>query len=90
VLRSRNRVTLDAQRFAQLASWKGQIVIDGEEIAPTAAAALGAQLSEICGVAERGLTPNKIGGLFPKRHTTPACTKTASATTDRCRRDREN
>ena len=33
VLRAGNRVTLDAQRFAQLGSWSGQIVIDGTEIA---------------------------------------------------------
>jgi len=32
VLRSGARVTLDAQRFAQLGSWSGQIVVDGEEI----------------------------------------------------------
>lgn len=32
VLRSGTRVTLDAQRFAQLGSWSGHIVIDGEEI----------------------------------------------------------
>ena len=32
VLRAGNRVTLDAQRFAQVGSWSGQIVIDGEEI----------------------------------------------------------
>jgi hypothetical protein len=33
MLRSGNRVTLDAQRFAQLGSWSGQIVVDGAEIA---------------------------------------------------------
>jgi len=32
VLRSGSRVTLDAQRFAQLGAWSGSIVIDGEEI----------------------------------------------------------
>lgn len=32
VLRSGARVTLDAQRFAQLGSWSGRIVVDGEEI----------------------------------------------------------
>ncbi len=32
VMRSGNRVTLDAQRFAQLGSWRGNLVIDGEEI----------------------------------------------------------
>lgn len=31
-MRQGNRVTLDAQRFAQLGSWAGHIVIDGEEI----------------------------------------------------------
>src|SRR5271156_7225104 len=33
ILRSGNRVTLNAQRFAQLGSWSGRIVVDGEEIA---------------------------------------------------------
>jgi len=33
VLRSGARVTLDAQRFAQLGSWRGQLTVDGEEIA---------------------------------------------------------
>jgi hypothetical protein len=33
VLRSGNRITLDAQRFAQLGTWSGSIAIDGEEIA---------------------------------------------------------
>ena len=33
VLRTGNRVTLDAQRFAQLGSWSGVIAVDGEEIA---------------------------------------------------------
>ncbi len=33
IMRAGNRVTLDAQRFAQLGSWAGRIVIDGEEIA---------------------------------------------------------
>jgi hypothetical protein len=32
VLRSGNRITLDAQRFAQLGSWSGRISIDGQEI----------------------------------------------------------
>jgi hypothetical protein len=32
VLRSGTRVTLDAQRFAQVGSWAGSIAIDGEEI----------------------------------------------------------
>ena len=32
VLRSGSRVTLDAQRFAQLGSWSGTIHLDGEEI----------------------------------------------------------
>ncbi|ODR05813.1 hypothetical protein BHQ15_14945 [Mycolicibacillus koreensis] len=32
VLRTGNRVTLDAQRFAQLGSWSGTLVVDGEEI----------------------------------------------------------
>jgi hypothetical protein len=32
VLRAGNRVTLDAQRFAQLGSWSGQLAIDGQEI----------------------------------------------------------
>ena len=32
VLRSGNRITLDAQRFAQVGTWHGHIVVDGEEI----------------------------------------------------------
>ena len=32
VLRAGNRVTLDAQRFAQVGSWAGHLLIDGEEI----------------------------------------------------------
>jgi hypothetical protein len=32
VLRAGNRVTLDAQRFAQLGSWSGHLVIDGHEL----------------------------------------------------------
>ena len=32
ILRTGNRVTLDAQRFAQLGSWSGHLAIDGEEI----------------------------------------------------------
>ena len=32
VMRSGTRVTLDAQRFAQLGSWSGNLVIDGQEI----------------------------------------------------------
>src|SRR5699024_5125659 len=33
VLRTGNRVTLDAQRFAQVGAWSGTIAVDGEEIA---------------------------------------------------------
>jgi hypothetical protein len=33
ILRAGNRVTLNAQRFAQLGSWSGRIVLDGNEIA---------------------------------------------------------
>ena len=32
LLRTGNRVTLDAQRFAQLGTWSGRITVDGEEI----------------------------------------------------------
>ncbi|PRC51271.1 hypothetical protein C6A85_64990, partial [Mycobacterium sp. ITM-2017-0098] len=32
VLRAGNRVTLDAQRFAQVGTWSGQLQIDGETI----------------------------------------------------------
>ena len=32
ILRAGTRITLDAQRFAQVGSWSGHIVIDGEEI----------------------------------------------------------
>lgn len=35
VMRAGSRVTLDAQRFAQLGSWSGSITIDGEVIAVT-------------------------------------------------------
>jgi hypothetical protein len=35
VLRSGSRVTLDAQRFAQLGRWTGTVTIDGEEVAVT-------------------------------------------------------
>ncbi len=32
ILRAGNRVTLDAQRFAQVGTWSGQLQIDGETI----------------------------------------------------------
>ena len=32
LMRAGTRVTLDAQRFAQLGSWSGQLVVDGEEV----------------------------------------------------------
>ena len=32
LLRAGNRITLDAQRFAQLGSWSGHLAIDGEQI----------------------------------------------------------
>lgn len=35
VLRSGNRITLDAQRFAQVGTWSGTVLIDGEELAVT-------------------------------------------------------
>lgn len=35
VLRSGNRITLDAQRFAQVGTWSGTLAVDGEEIAVT-------------------------------------------------------
>lgn len=35
ILRSGNRVTLDAQRFAQVGTWSGTLLTDGEEIAVT-------------------------------------------------------
>ncbi|KAA8960866.1 hypothetical protein [Mycobacterium sp.] len=43
VLRSGNRITLDAQRFAQLGTWSGRIVLDGEEIAVDAATWIGSR-----------------------------------------------
>lgn len=43
MLRSGNRVTLDAQRFAQLGSWSGQLVVDGAEIAVDPATWLGSR-----------------------------------------------
>ena len=33
IMRRGNRVTLDAQRFAQVGAWSGHLLIDGEEIA---------------------------------------------------------
>jgi len=35
VMRSGSRVTLDAQRFAQVGTWTGTLVVDGEELAVT-------------------------------------------------------
>jgi hypothetical protein len=35
VMRSGSRVTLDAQRFAQVGTWSGTLVVDGEELAVT-------------------------------------------------------
>ena len=32
-MRRGNRITLDAQRFAQVGAWSGQLLIDGQEIA---------------------------------------------------------
>ena len=43
VLRSGNRVTLDAQRFAQLGTWSGVIAVDGEEITVDPAVWLGSR-----------------------------------------------
>jgi hypothetical protein len=43
IMRQGNRVTLDAQRFAQLGSWAGRIMIDGEEIAVDPAVWIGSR-----------------------------------------------
>jgi hypothetical protein len=43
ILRSGNRITLDAQRFAQLGTWSGHIVLDGDEIAVDPAAWIGSR-----------------------------------------------
>jgi len=43
IMRTGNRVTLDAQRFAQLGSWSGRIVIDGQEIAVDPATWIGSR-----------------------------------------------
>ena len=43
ILRSGNRVTLNAQRFAQLGSWSGRIAIDGQEIAVDPATWIGSR-----------------------------------------------
>jgi hypothetical protein len=43
VLRTGTRITLDAQRFAQLGSWSGVIAVDGEEIAVDPAVWLGSR-----------------------------------------------
>ncbi len=43
LLRSGSRVTLDAQRFAQLGTWSGTILLDGDEIAVDPATWLGSR-----------------------------------------------
>ncbi|MGC5246141.1 hypothetical protein ACPXB3_04335 [Gordonia sp. DT219] len=43
VMRTGQRITLDAQRFAQLGSWQGHLVIDGEEIAVDPATWIGSR-----------------------------------------------
>lgn len=43
VLRSGTRITLDAQRFAQVGSWEGTITVDGEEIIVDPAVWLGSR-----------------------------------------------
>ncbi|MGX7694158.1 hypothetical protein ACWPN4_04525 [Gordonia polyisoprenivorans] len=43
VMRTGRRITLDAQRFAQLGTWRGQLVIDGEEITVDPATWLGSR-----------------------------------------------
>ena len=43
LMRSGSRVTLDAQRFAQLGTWSGTIVVDGEEIVVDPATWLGSR-----------------------------------------------
>jgi hypothetical protein len=43
IMRSGNRVTLNAQRFAQLGSWTGRIVIDGSETTVDAARWIGSR-----------------------------------------------
>lgn len=43
ILRAGHRVTLNAQRFAQLGSWSGHLVIDGEEIAVDPATWIGSR-----------------------------------------------
>lgn len=35
VMRQGNRITLDAQRFAQVGTWEGTLVVDGEELGVT-------------------------------------------------------
>ena len=43
LMRSGTRVTLDAQRFAQLGCWSGQLVIDGHEITVDSATWIGSR-----------------------------------------------
>jgi hypothetical protein len=43
IMRAGNRVTLNAQRFAQLGSWSGRIVVDGSEIAVDPATWIGSR-----------------------------------------------
>ena len=58
VLRAGNRVTLDAQRFAQLGSWSGHLVVDGHEIAVDPATWIG--------------TRDRSWGIRPVGETDPA------------------
>ena len=57
ILRAGNRVTLDAQRFAQVGTWSGQLPIDGEEIAVDPPAGSAAATGR--GVSDRSASPNR-------------------------------
>lgn len=69
VLRSGNRVTLNAQRFAQLGAWSGRIAVDGEEIAVDPATWIGSR-DRSWGSARSG-SPSRRDG--PRTRRSRAC-----------------
>lgn len=74
VLRSGNRVTLDAQRFAQLGTWSGRIVVDGERIAVDPATWLGSR-GPVLGHPGRWGNQNRRAGRRPtlRGHVVAVC-----------------
>ena len=65
VLRAGTRITLDAQRFAQVGSWSGHIVIDGEEITVDPSVWIGSATGP--GASGPSAKPNPLGGLRIRR-----------------------